>query len=577
MRIIIFLILLCLPGSHASAQTAALLPENSVRLLPGRFRDNFERDSAWVMSIGADRLLHSFRTTAGVYSGNEGGYRTVRKLGGWESLDCELRGHTTGHILSALAHMYAGTGEECFRQKADSLLDGLREVQLCYGNGYLSAFPENLIDRNIRGEKVWAPWYTLHKIAAGLLDQYAVCGSQLALQEVSDLAGWAYAKLRGLPDDARAKMLRNEFGGIGEAWWDLYSVTLSAEALWLAEFFYQSDTIDPLRAQDADFGKKHTNTFIPKVIAEARRYEITGAEESRTASEYFWTEMLSHHCFCTGSLSDKEHFFPASDFKDHISGYTGETCCTYNMLRLAEHIYEWNADPATVDYYERALLNHILGQQNPSDGMVSYFLPLGTGTHRVYSSREDSFWCCVGSGFESHAKYGRFIYAEKEGALLVNLFIPSEVKWNGMTLKLTSGYPYDGKVRIEVLESKAPVKATLKVRQPSWAGDFKSQYKSFTRKWKKGDVVELEFKMEQRFEYTSDGSLYSVLRGPVVMAQPLGDEGFTGSQPYSDPAAYNDYYTYDYNLPSELPSPSLDNLRPLFDIHLERYRVYFPR
>lgn len=155
-----------------------------VRLLPGRFRDNMMRDSAWMVSIGADRLLHGFRTTAGVFAGREGGYMTVKKLGGWESLDCELRGHTTGHVLSALALMYAATGSDVFKMKGDSLVAGLAEVQAVGTGGYLSAYPEELINRNIRGESVWAPWYTLHKLFSGLIDQYLYAGNAQALDVV---------------------------------------------------------------------------------------------------------------------------------------------------------------------------------------------------------------------------------------------------------------------------------------------------------------------------------------------------------------------------------------------------------
>ena len=109
-----------------------------VRLLDSRFKQNMEREQRWLLSLDVNRLLHSFRTNAGVYSGLEGGYTAVKKLGGWESLDCELRGHTTGHILSGLAFLYAATGDEVYKRKADSLVKGLAEVQmsLCYSWGY---------------------------------------------------------------------------------------------------------------------------------------------------------------------------------------------------------------------------------------------------------------------------------------------------------------------------------------------------------------------------------------------------------------------------------------------------------
>jgi DUF1680 family protein len=275
---IVALILAALLPIGASAQVE-WFPLKDVRLLDSPFKENQERSGAWLKSIDVNRLLHSFRTTAGVWAGNEGGYMTVKKLGGWESLDCELRGHTTGHVLSACALQYASTGDPAYKAKGDSLVLGLREVQLAHGNGYLSAFPEELINRNIRGERVWAPWYTLHKILAGLIDQYELAGSELALTEALDMAHWAQAKLSGLSEESRRLMLRNEFGGIPEAWWNLYGITRDEACRWLAEFFYHDDVIDPLKAQKADFGTKHTNTFLPKVIAEARRYELTGSED----------------------------------------------------------------------------------------------------------------------------------------------------------------------------------------------------------------------------------------------------------------------------------------------------------
>lgn len=190
---------------------------SDVRLLPSRFRENMERDSAWMVSIEVNQLLHSFRTTAGVYAGREGGYMTVKKLGGWESLDCELRGHITGHLLSAYSLMYAATGSEVFRLKGDSLVSRLAEVQQTNGNGYLSAYPEELINRNIRGMSVWAPWYTLHKIFSGLIDQYLYADNRQALDVVKRMGDWAYAKLKPLSEETRCKMIRNEFGGINES------------------------------------------------------------------------------------------------------------------------------------------------------------------------------------------------------------------------------------------------------------------------------------------------------------------------------------------------------------------------
>ena len=273
-----------------------------VRLLPGRFYENMQRDSAWMMSISADRLLHSFRTTAGVWAGLEGGYMTVKKLGGWESLDCELRGHTTGHMLSASALMYASTGNECFKAKGDSLVTGLAEVQKAHGNGYISAYPEGLIDRNIKGQRVWAPWYTLHKIMSGLIDQYLYADNEQALEVACNMASWAYDKVNGLSEETRRLMLRNEFGGMPEAFWNLYSLTAEPEHKFLAEWFYHNDVVDPLHEGREDFGTKHTNTFIPKVLAEAREYELTGEYQTDTGRWIF--DKLYEDCHLHVHLED---------------------------------------------------------------------------------------------------------------------------------------------------------------------------------------------------------------------------------------------------------------------------------
>ena len=259
-----------------------------VRLLESRFKDNMDRDSVWMVSIDVDRLLHSFRTTAGVYAGREGGYMTVKKLGGWESLDCELRGHVTGHLLSAYSLMYAATGSDVFKLKGDSLVSGLAEVQKVYGTGYLSAFPEELINRNIRGKRVWAPWYTLHKILSGLIDQYLYAENGEALDIAAGMGNWAYGKLHNLDDDTRRRMIRNEFGGINESFYNLYALTGDKRYKWLAGFFYHNEVIDPLKKNIDDLGTKHTNTFIPKVLAEARNYELSGDAVSRNLSEFFW-------------------------------------------------------------------------------------------------------------------------------------------------------------------------------------------------------------------------------------------------------------------------------------------------
>ena len=323
------------PGQHAGKlKVTTCVPHKAeafdlseVRLLPGRVRDNLSRDSAWMANISIDRLTHSFKNNAGIFAGREGGYESLKKYGGWESLDCDLRGHTTGHLMSAYGLMYAATGDELFRLKGDSIVAVLGKVQDALGNGYVSAFPEELINRNLRGEGVWAPWYTLHKILSGLIDQYLYGGNSQALEIAVKMGDWAHGKLIGLPEETRAKMLRNEFGGVNEAFYNLYSVTGNPKYRELAEFFYHNDVIDPLAEGNTDFGKKHTNTFIPKVIGEARNYELTGSARSGGIAGLFWNEMTRRHCFANGSLSQKEHYFDPAKMSEFVNGYTVETYC----------------------------------------------------------------------------------------------------------------------------------------------------------------------------------------------------------------------------------------------------------
>lgn len=586
-----------------------------VRLLPSRFLDNLMRDSIWMVSLDVNRLLHSFRTNAGVFSGREGGYMNVKKLGGWESLDCELRGHTTGHLLSAYGLMYAATGSEIFKQKGDSLINGLSEVQQALGNGYLSAFPEELINRNLSGKSVWAPWYTLHKLYSGLIDQYLYADNKLALELVTKAADWAYEKLKPQSEAIRRKMIRNEFGGINESFYNLYAITGEERYRWLAEFFYHNDVMDPLKEQKDDLGTKHTNTFIPKVIAEARNYELTENAVSRQMVEFFWHTMINNHTFAPGCSSQKEHFFDTKQFSKYLNGYTGETCCTYNMLKLSRHLFCWTADAKVADYYERALYNHILGQQDPQSGMVCYFLPMLSGAYKVYSTPENSFWCCVGSGFESHAKYGEAIYYHNNKGIYVNLLIPSIVNWHekGLVLRQETAFPEKETTKL-VLELKNSLRTSVYLRYPSWSGKPKirvngklvpvkvkqGSYIELDREWKNGDSIEVTYPMELQVEVTPDNPHKgALLYGPIVLAGERGTGNMKRPAPFSNPNLYNDYYTYDYQIPAHLktsiqvdvahPEKSLkrmgeglkfcssegDVLLPLYDMHHQRYVVYW--
>lgn len=593
-----------------------------VKLLNSRFKENMERESEWILSIDVKRLLHSFRTNAGVYSGLEGGYDTVEKLAGWESMDCELRGHTTGHILSGLAMLYGSTGNETYKLKADSLVKGLAEVQEALNqNGYLSAFPQNLIDRNIAGQRVWAPWYTLHKLYSGLTDQYLYCDNQQALEVVEKMAMWAYDRLSKITPDQRKVMIRNEFGGMNDSFYTLYQIAGKAEYKWLAEFFYHEETIDPLISAEDNLDKKHANTFIPKLIGLARAYEIGEPEQNKTIAGFFWNTVVDHHSFCTGSNSDKEKFFKPDHQHEHLTGYTGESCNVYNMLKLTRHLFCMDADVKLADYYEKALYNHILGQQDPESVMVAYFLPMLPGAHKVYSTRDSSFWCCVGTGFENQAKYGEAIYYHKDDELFVNLFIASELNWKekGVTVLQETKFPHESTSSFTLKTNQAQ-KLTINIRYPSWTTAGASvkingkkfrvnqkpgSYIALERTWKTGDNIEINFPMELNVNPSDNPDIVSISYGPIVLAAKMGTEGMEKPAPYSNPKLHNDYYTYDFDVPANLSNvlgvkgkPVKEWLKPfdgklltfktynatddksytfipLYDLHRERYIVYW--
>ena len=538
-----------------------------VRLLPSRFQRNMQRDSAWIASIPINSLLHSFRNTAGVYSSKEGGYMTMMHLAGWESMDCDLRGHITGHLLSAMAYLQ-------MKEKADSLVQGLAEVQRQYGTGYLSAFGEGLIDRNIQGKSVWAPFYTLHKILQGLIDQYTMCGNETALQVAKGMGSWAYNKLKPLSEETRVRMIRNEFGGFNEAMYNLYVITKDENDLWVARFFYHNDKIDPLKQGNTDLGTNHANTFIPKLLGECRNYELFGEEDSRRAAEnLFWT-LVNDHAFVTGEVSDKEHLFKPEAQSKHLTGYDGENCCTYNLLKLADRLFCYQPDSKIADYYERALYNHILGQQDTLTSMVCYFTPLMTGGYRLYSTRDSSFWCCVGSGFESHAKYQSSIYFHSDNVLYVNLFIPSELNWNGTMIRQETDFPESNKTVLS-----ASQQTTMRIRYPYWATYMKVNGRK-VKADKDGYVlvknarhVEVEFGLSLREEATKDDpSRVALLYGPIVMAGRLDKV----AHPFSDPKKYNDYYTFDYGQHPDVTLGSLP-VEPFYNMQYCRYVVYWKK
>ncbi|MGZ5480051.1 MAG: beta-L-arabinofuranosidase domain-containing protein, partial [Candidatus Aminicenantales bacterium] len=392
----------------------------SVRLLGGPFKAAMERDLSYMMSLDNDRLLHMFRVTAGLPSNAEA-------YGGWEKADVELRGHTIGHFLSASALMYASTGDARVKAKAEAIVAGLAECQKALGtSGYLSAFPESFFDRVESMRTVWAPYYTIHKIMAGLVDMAEHCGSRQALDVVEGMARWVKSRTDKSDRGHMERVLNfTEQGGMNEVLTNLYAITSKAEYLATARRFDERRYTEPLMHGLDKMKGEHVNSFIPNIIGSAREYEMTGDPALRALTTFFWNEVTGARSFITGGTSNNEAWEadPYQMFEE-LGRESHESCCTYNMLKLTRQLFAAEPRARYFDYYERAHLNHMLAHQRPRDGAFAYMVPLMSGTAREWSLPFDSFWCCVGTGMETHAKHGDSIFWEGDGTLFVNLFIP---------------------------------------------------------------------------------------------------------------------------------------------------------
>jgi DUF1680 family protein len=521
-----------------------------VRLLDGPFRDAMIRDQEYLLSLPEDRLLHNFRVTAGLPS-------TAQPLGGWEAPDVELRGHAVGHYLSAVSIMYAGSGDERFKQRADSLVAQFALIQSAeskkFHPGYLSAFPEELFDRVDARQRVWAPYYTIHKIMAGLLDAHLLTGNQEALDVLKKQADWVTSRNGRLTEEQRQAMLQTEHGGMVETLSNLYAVTGDAKYLTTAQWFEHKRIVDPLAHGVDPLDNVHANTQIPKIIGAAREYELTADKRYFDIATFFWDRVVHHRSFVMGGNSDGESFFPEAETSHHLGAEGPETCNTYNMLKLTRHLFAWSPSAETMDFYERALVNHILGSQDPKTGMVSYYCPLKPAAFKTFSTPTDSFWCCVGTGMENHGKYNDTIYFHDDSSLFVNLFIPSELTWaeKGLKVRQLTKYPEEDSTSISVTTQK-PVHLTMKVRYPAWARSgitltvngrpqtvtaAPGSYVDIAREWTTGDTVRLQFPMSLHMEaLPDDAHIQALMYGPVVLAGDLGISGLEGVKRYGPSA-----------------------------------------
>ena len=500
-----------------------------VRLGQGPCTTAMEADRRYLQSLPPDRLLHTFRVNAGIAS-------SAQPLGGWEAPDCELRGHYAGgHYLSAAGLMYASTGDEDLKKNANTVVAELGKCQTALKSGYLSAFPIEFFDRLRERQRVWAPFYTIHKIMAGLLDMYVYTGNEQALDMVQKMADWTAGYTASLSYEHMQRVLGTEFGGMGEVLSNLYAVTGKDYYLEVAQRFDKKQFFDPLAAHRDELKGLHVNTHIPQVIAAARYYELTGDQRYRDIAQYFWDEVVSERSYCTGGTSNGESWnTDPGKLSTELGPSTTECCCAYNMMKLTRHLFGWSADAGLMDYYERTLFNHRLGTINPEDGTMMYYLPLASGYWKTFGKPFDSLWCCTGTGSEEYAKLTDTIYFHDHDSLYVNLYIDSQLEWpeKGLQLRQATRFPEEQGTTLTI-SGKKPVQLGINLRVPYWAegGSVKingailpafaspSSYLTLNRVWNPGDKIEISLPMGLHIDrMPDDPTIQAAMYGPLVLA-----------------------------------------------------------
>ena len=520
-------------------------PMQQVRLLPGSVYYNAQEWNRGYMSrLQADRLLYTFRANAGLPVGS------AKPLGGWEQPDngqrsSELRGHFCGHFLSASAQL-AANGDKEAKAKADYMVAELAKCQQRLGGKYLSAFPTTWFDRLERGERVWAPFYTVHKIMAGMFDIYRLTGNQQALEVAEGMCAWADGWTAPKSEAAMQEILKIEFGGMAETLYNVSAATNDVGWARVGDRFQKKSFINPLAGHRDELRGLHVNTHVPQVIAAARRYEISSDVRFHDVADYFFYEVRNARTYATGGTGNAESWLApprrlAAEWK--LSVNTAECCCAYNMLKLCRHIYSWNPQPTYFDYYERLLLNHRIGTIRPEVGYTQYYLSLAPGVWKTFNTEDQTFWCCTGSGVEEYSKLNDSIYWRDSQGIYVNLFVPSELDWieKGFKLRQETSYPESEIVNLTVTAAP-PQPMLMRIRMPGWLESPPSVkvngkllevsagpgYLTLNRIWKPGDTVEVHFPMSLHIErMPDDPQIQAIMYGPLVLVGDLGGEGLT--------------------------------------------------
>jgi DUF1680 family protein len=601
-------------GNSGKSGKLVPFPMTQVRLLDGAFQVQAEINQRYLDSLTTDRLLHSFRMTSGIAS-------SATPYGGWERPDCNLRGHFNGgHYLSAVALAYASAGNDTLRKRGDVMVSEMARCQKANGNGYLGAFAAGHFDalaheaKQWDGHDVWAPFYTLHKIMAGLVDMYVHTGNEQALETAEGIAGWTRKFFENIGDDQRQFMLRTEYGGMNEVLVNLYGLTGKQQHLDTARLFEQPVFLNALAGHRDEMKNLHANTHVPKVIGAARMYELTGEARYRDIAQYFLDEVLTERNYAIGNTSVGEFWRnDPGDLRGSLKYHNAECCVAYNLMKLDRHLLSWTGEARWMDAYERSLWNCRMGTQN-AQGLKQYFFPLAAGYWRHVHSAENSFWCCTGTGAEEFAKFNDTVFFHDANNVWVNQFISSELDWKEekFGLRQETSFPSEQGTTLRV-KVAAPQRRTINLRIPGWVAAGGSvringreleafaqpgSYLSLTREWRDGDKIELKLPMQLSSEpLLGDSTLRAALYGPLVLAadlgagpkdgplkiggydscpkdKDLGPAGATPIAPEGDVAQWIEVASAK-DLAFKSTAKEAPPVKPLFSITDEKYAVYW--
>jgi len=618
--------------STVSAVNASLFDLQQVRITDGPFAHAMHTNVNYLLAMEPDRLLAPYLREAGLKPQTD-------SYGNWENTG--LDGHIGGHYLSALSLGYAATGDQALLDRLEYMLDQLKLAQEA-GEGYLGGIPNSkAMWAEIKAGKIkadlfslndrWVPLYNIDKIFHGLRDAYEIAHREQARTMLLDLGEWMLDITAELSDEQIQQMLYSEHGGLNEVFADMAAISGDERYLVLARQFTHQKIIQPLTQHQDKLTGLHANTQIPKIIGALRVAELDDDKVWEDAASFFWKTVSQHRSVSIGGNSVREHFHDEQDFTPMVEDIEGpETCNTYNMMKLSKMLFLRTGEQRYLDFYERATYNHILSSQHPEHGGLVYFTSMRPGHYRMYSSVQDSMWCCVGSGIENHSKYGELVFTHSGDSLWVNLFMPATLNWQdkGVLIQQNTRFPDDDKVTLEVNPSNDSATFTLNIRQPQWADEslqlavngevvetpVADGYLQLRREWQAGDTVTLSLNPALHVEQLPDGQdYYSVMYGPVVMATPVtafanehlnfvADDSRMGHiaagpvcPPEALPIMLGEPQTFLANLertqqpelaftvtsnvaiadPVEASAPT--TLIPFFRLHDARYQVYWPQ